>query len=97
MKKKVDGIKREDFDRAVEALWSEISYQDGMDKRTTDEAQDVPGFLTLGRRYERKVEDAWADNPSDSNSGQVEEALHGLRKLAAIYVRAMIYNGVRNR
>lgn len=93
-------ITREQFDQAVEALWSEIEYQNNLPRRTeeentddrTAEARDVPGFLTLGRRYERKVEDDWADQ-----AAPVEDALHGLRKLSAIYLRAMIYCGVRKR
>ena len=78
---------------AAEAVWSEIEYQNSLARRTdADEAKDMPGFLTLLRRYQRKVEDIWADNP-----GPVEEAEHGMRKLAAICVRAMIYTKVRHR
>ncbi len=85
------GITREDFDQACDAVWTEILYQNNLERQTEDEAKDVPGFLTLARRYERKVEDDWADNPG------VVEALHGLRKLTAIYLRAMIYCGVKRR
>lgn len=94
---KQDEVTRQDFDEAMDALWGELQYQDALPRRTNDEAKDVPGFLTLARRYERKVEDAWADNPSEPVSGQVFEALDGLRKVAAIYVRAMVYNGVVRR
>ena len=93
-------ITREMFNEACEAIWSELSYQDSLPIRTSDEAQDVPGFLTLLRRYERKAEDAWADNPGSAQWDgqiQVEEALHALRKLSGICVRAMIYNGIRKR
>ncbi len=89
---KREKVTRGEFALAVEALWSELKYQDALPRRTDDEASDIPGFLTLARRYERKVEDDWADQP-----GPVEDAIHGLRKLGAIYVRAMIYNGVRFR
>lgn len=93
-------ITRQDFDVAVEAIWSEIEYQNNLPRRTeaestkdaTREAHDVPGFLTLARRYERKIEDDWADQPAP-----VEDALHGLRKVAAIFTRSMIYCGVRDR
>ena len=93
-------ITKEQFDEAVEALWTEIEYQNNLARRTeaedtadaTREAHDVPGFLTLARRYERKIEDDWADNPAP-----VEDALHGLRKVAAIFVRSMVYCGVRQR
>ena len=84
-------VTREEFDEAVEAVWTELQYQDTLPYRTQDEAKDVPGFLTLGRRYERLAEDAWADNEGN------EVSLPFLRKLAGIYVRAMIYNGVRKR
>ncbi len=80
------------FSEAMEAVWLELEYQNTLPRRTDDEAKDVPGFLTLARRYERKVEDDWADQP-----GPVEDALHGLRKLAAIYIRSMIYTGIRFR
>lgn len=93
-------ITREQFDAAMEAVWSEIKYQNTLPRRTereetddrTAEAHDVPGFLTLARRYARKIEDDWADQPAP-----VEDALHGLRKVAAIFTRAMIYSGIRSR
>lgn len=91
-------ITREEFDKATEAIWTEIEYQNNLPRRTEDsndktaEANDVAGFLTLARRYERKIEDDWADQPAP-----VEDALHGLRKVAAIFTRSMIYCGVRNR
>jgi hypothetical protein len=97
---KVVGLLNSSIFDAFSAIKTELDYQDKLPIRTADEAQDVPGFLTLLRRYTRKVEDAWADNggvEQPDGSVQVEEALHGLRKLAAIAVRAMIYNGVRSR
>ena len=96
-------ITRQDFDRACDALWTEIQYQDGLPRRTDDEAKDAAGFATLGRRYLRKLEDDWADNPGTintqpgGNSVVVEAALHNLRKLSAIFLRGMIYCGIRNR
>lgn len=88
-------ITREEFDAAVAAVWTEIEYRNSLSRRTEDEAKDVPGFLTLLRRYIRKAEDAWSDNPGTvqpDGSIQVEEALHGLRKLAMI---AMASIGLR--
>ena len=96
MSKKVS-VSREEFDEAVEALWTELQYQDGLSIRTADEAKDVPGFLTLARVYLSETEKQWAHNPGVGEPPQVEEALNGLRKCAAIFVRAMVYNGVRNR
>ena len=97
---RIEKVTREQFDKACQAIWSELQYQDNLPRRTADEAKDVPGFLTLARRYMRKVEDTWADNPGTlqlDGAVQVEDALHGLRKVAGIIVRAMIYNGVRQR
>lgn len=96
-------ITRQDFEKACDALWTEIQYQDALDRRTADEAKDPPGFATLGRRYLRKLEDDWADNPGTANLNVheppyvVEAALHDLRKLSAIFLRGMVYCGVRNR
>jgi hypothetical protein len=93
-------VTREEFNKACEALWTEIEYQNNLYIRTSDEALSIPSFLTLLRRYLRKAEDSWSDNPSVKQSDgqtQVTEALHGLRKLSTIALRAMIYNGVLNR
>jgi hypothetical protein len=87
-------VGREEFDIAMEAVWTEIEYQNNLGCRRTNEneAKDIPGFLTLLRRYERKVEDAWADS-----TGSVKEAEEGMRKLAAICVWAMIYTDIWDR
>lgn len=81
----------EELQNAIDAIKGEIEYQDRLARRTPDEALDVPGFLTLARRYLRRAEDAWADNTGS------EESLHEVRKLAAIMVRSMVYCGVRHR
>ncbi|RDJ35313.1 MAG: hypothetical protein DWQ19_10895 [Crenarchaeota archaeon] len=86
-------VTREEFNEAVEALWTEIEYQNNLARRTSDEAKDVPGFVVLGNRYIRKIEDDWADQPGPV----VEDALHGLRKVATIFLRGMVYCGVRPR
>lgn len=85
----VRDVREEEFEKAVKAVWSEIQYQNNLARRTSDEAKDIPGFLTLLRRYIRKTEEDWADNP-----GPVKEAEEGLRKIAAIAMRGMIYNGI---
>lgn len=93
-------VTRAEFDAAAEAVWSELQYQNTLPIRTDDEAKDVAGFLTLLCRYHRKAVDTWADSAGEKQpdgSIQVSEALHSLRKLAGIAVRAMIYNGVRFR
>lgn len=84
-------ITREQFDAACEAVWSELEYQNSLPRRTEDEAKDPQGFATLGRVYLRRLEDAWADHPG------TEPSLPVLRKLAAIFVRGMVYCGVRAR
>lgn len=93
-------ISREDFDRAVEAVWTEVEYQNQLSRRTSDEAGDVAGFATLGRVYLGKLENHWAMNPGEEQpegNVAVTEGLHDLRKLAAIFCRAMIYCGIRDR
>ena len=95
-------VSREEFDKAVEAVWSEIEYQNKLPRRSdADEAKDVPGFCTLTRVYLSRVESDWADNPATYFNGvdraQVPQAIDGLRKLAAIAVRAMVYNGILKR
>jgi hypothetical protein len=85
-------VTREEFNAAAEALWGEIEYQNSLDRRTEEgEAKDPAAFATLGRVYLRRLEDTWADSTGN------EETLPFLRKVAAIFVRAMIYNGVRYR
>ena len=80
------------FYKAMQAVWGEINHQNALPRRTYEsEAKDVPGFLTLGRRYMARAEAAWADEEGN------EAALHELRKLAAIFVRAMVYCGTRSR
>lgn len=93
-------VTREEFDNAVEALWSEIEYQNGLARRTDDEATEVPAFCTMLRNYTMRCEMDWIDNPGTKQPDgqvQVSKALHGLRKISAIALRGMIYNGVRNR
>ena len=84
-------VTEDEFLEAMRAVRGELNYQDGLERRTEDEAKDPAGFFTLARRYLRKGEDEWADNPGP------ELALHALRKIAAIAIRGMIYCGVRHR
>ncbi len=79
-------VTRDQFDSVMEVVWSEITYQNSLPRRTADgEAKDIPGFLTLGRRYMSKAEAAWADSLNS------ERASSEIRKLAAIFVRALVY------
>jgi len=85
-------VSRAVFDIAVEAVWSEIEYQNNLPRRTEEsEAKGPEGFATLGRVYLRRLEDAWSDNKGN------EAALPFVRKLAAIFIRGMIYSGIRDR
>ena len=79
------------FSRAMQVVWEEIEYQNNLKLACNTEAKDPPGFLTLGRRYMARAEIAWADNDDRTL------ALHELRKLAAIFVRAMVYCGAQSR
>ena len=85
-------VTRAEFDRAVEAVWTEIEYQNNLPRRTPDEAKEHMAFCALARRYMRKMEDDWADNP-----GIVPAVHDGTRKLAGIWIRAMIYCGIAPR
>jgi len=84
-------VSRTMFEAAMNVVWSEIEYQNNLERRTDNEAKDVAGFLTLGRRYLRLAENDWADNAGP------DKAIHQLRKLAAIFVRAMVYCGMLKR
>jgi hypothetical protein len=85
-------VSREEFNIAVDAVWSEIEYQNSLAIRTDeDEALTPPGFFTLLNVYLRKGEVAWTDNAG------TEPCLPFLRKLAGIAIRGMIYCGIRYR
>lgn len=93
-------VTREEFDSAVESLWSEIEYQNNLPHRTDDEATEVPAFCTLLRQYTNQCEVNWMNNAGElQEDGQVQvaSALHGLRKISAIALRAMIYNGIKKK
>lgn len=90
-------VTKEEFDAACSAVWTELEYQNKLPIRTDDEARDVAGFLTLLRVYLRDTENIWAKNSSDcviNTLPQCAEALGGLRKIAGIAIRSMIYSGV---
>ncbi len=93
-------VTRGEFDQAVEAVWTEIQYQNRLPRRGEDEASQVPAFCVLLRQYVYQCEADWAfQAATEQPDGQLQcaAALHGLRKLAGIAVRGMIYNGVRDR
>lgn len=69
-------VTREEFNQAVEAVWSEINYQNNLPRRINDEAKEPAGFATLTRVYLRRLEDTWADNAG------TEASLPFLRKIA---------------
>lgn len=77
---------------AFTAILGELLYQDDLPRRTDDaEAKEVPSFLALLDVYTEKAKRDWAEQAGD------EAALHGLRKIAAIAVRGMVYCGTRIR
>lgn len=85
-------VTREEFDRACEAVWTEIEYQNYLPRRTgRSEAMNPGAFAALGRVYLRRLEDAWADNAGDG------AAIPVLRKLAGIFIRSMVYCGIKSR
>lgn len=85
-------ISKIEFDEVCKSLWTEIDYQNHLARRTNDEAKDIPGFTTLSRVYLRRLEDKWSDN-----AGVDDDCLDSLRKLSAIFLRAMVYCGTKNR
>ena len=90
-------VTRGEFEEAMEAVWSEIQYQNSLPRRTDDEAKSIPSFCKMGEIYSDRAAVAWNDQQADEESGQVEDALHAVRKCAAIYLRGMVYCGVRYR
>lgn len=84
-------VNRTEFNEAIEAVWSEIEYQNDLLRRTDEEAKEPSGFFSLARVYLRRGEDAWADNAG------IEKSLPFLRKLSAIFIRGMVYCGIRYR
>ena len=97
---KQDIISFDKLETAFTAVVGESTYVDSLDRRTDDEAQSIPAFLTLLRRYIRQCEEQWVDNPSVKQSNgdlQVTECLDTMRKITTIAMRAMIYNGIVNR
>jgi hypothetical protein len=86
-------VTKPEFDQACAVLWNEIEFQNRLRRRTDDEAKEPASFAALGRRYLRHLENHWADQPGPV----VEDCLHDLRKLAAIFLRGMIYCGIQER
>lgn len=80
-------------DDVVRLIQEELSYQDSMagtDRANTGD-NGVAGQLVILERYTRKAVDAWTDNAGDEN------ALHELRKVAAIAIRALVCYGCPRR
>jgi hypothetical protein len=70
----------------VDAIDAELHYQNNL-PISDGNNNGVAGQLVTLERYTRKALDAWTDNAGDLQS------LHGLRKCAAIAVRALIEHG----
>jgi len=94
-------VTREQFDKAMEAVWTEIEYRNNLERRTEeDECKDIAGFCTLLRHMLHKCEQDWYSwKASEQPDGQMQvtECLHWMRKLASGAVIAMVYNGSLNR
>ena len=94
-------ITREEFDKAVEAIWSEIEYRNDLERRTDeDEAKDIAGFCTMLRHMLTKCEQDWYNwKASEQPDGQMQvtQCLDWMRKLAAAAATSMIYNGIKER
>ncbi len=66
----------------------ERDYQESLPDSRTDGANKTVGdYIVMAERYMRKAIDDWTDNPGNT------QALHQLRKVAAICVRCMEEHG----
>lgn len=93
-------VSSDEFANTCQAIWTELDYQNKLPIRTADEAKDTAGFATLARAYLAELETHWAKKPGQvqpEGNVAVPECLDDLRKLAAIFARAMIYCGIRPR
>lgn len=85
-------VSREAFDRAVEAVWSEIQYQNELPRRTdSGEAHGIAGYASLIDKCNRDMVDTWYAEKGE------DRCLHNIRKTAASAIRGMIFCGVRPR
>lgn len=77
----------------ISAINGELAYVATLQEQGRADASDygVTGQLLTLSTYTRKAVDAWVNN------GTEEESLHGLRKVAAIAIRALIKNGCPRR
>lgn len=81
------------------AIDSERDYQDFLKKDRTSNPTDgtrsidhtVGDFVTMMQQYQNNMVAAWTNNPGD------EEALHVMRKIAAIAVNCMEQHGALHR
>lgn len=93
-------VTADEFDLACCAVWTELQYQNNLELRTNDEAIKVPGFCVLLRQYLDQCEKDWVFNSATEQPDgqfQCDSSLQGLRKIAGIAMRGMIYNGIRDR
>ncbi len=77
----------------VTAINEELAYTATLQEQGRSDAvhYGTEGQLLTLNTYARKAIDAWVNNPSD------EQALHQLRKCAAIAVRALLTEGCPRR
>ncbi len=77
----------------VKAINEELAYTATLSAqgRSDEVYYGLPGQLLTLQRYARKALDAWVDNPGN------DEALHELRKVAAIAVRGLVLEGCPRR
>lgn len=77
----------------IDAINGELKYQATLPEQGRSDSLDhgVEGRLLTLDVYTRKAIEAWVENPG------TDEALHGLRKVAAIAVRALEQYGCPRR
>ncbi len=79
--------------RVMNAIDEELAYIDSMEDSDRADGDDngLPGQLVTLDTYSRRALDAWTNNRGDI------PALHELRKVAAIAIRALELYGVPRR
>jgi len=75
-----------------EVIDGERDYQNNLPSDRTDNSEKTVGdYLTMLESYRRRASDAWTDNAG------TQDALHVIRKIAAIAVRCMEEHGAYRR
>lgn len=79
-------------EQVYKAIDGERDYQDSLGPDRTDgSVKSVGDYITMLNTYQRRATDAWTNIPGN------RQALHEIRKIAAIAVRCMEEHGIELR